>query len=263
MLIELNDTSSLMLEVQSLSSQLKSLEIAKNYASALDIINQIQNKIQNFIKENNPSNESKKWLNILSASYANKKIEYNYVTFASAKVTLVKKKMMEKYLGKRRLNTLTHDESMQNQQNNITNISEYEIVQSSSNIIGIIKEILEICKSLIKYYEIQSASVDRTIKNVKQVQSYESFFVYDYQNTTVNISPFTLLIEKYIEEVRKIKKECEVIIESDFTLDLTKVKSLEREVNIIKEEFQKLYPKYHNLKEILEKNNLVKPKAKK
>jgi hypothetical protein len=261
MIIEKNEFENLMKEIQNLSIKLKQSEIERDYISATSLINKLENLIKNFILINNPGEERKKWLNILCSSYCSKKIEYNYFKFASEKSSLLKKKMAEKYLGKRRLNSQEDIHGLQ--QNNITNISEYEFVQSSSNVSGIVKDILESCKSLLKYYEIQIASSNRTLKNLKQVQSYESFYVYDYQNTTVNFSPYSQSIEKYIEEIKKIQTECESVLNSDVNLDFNKVKLLEKEINIIKEEFQKLYPKYQNLKDILEKNNLVKAKSKK
>jgi hypothetical protein len=261
MIIEKNEIENLMQEIQILSAKLKQYEQERDYTSATSVISKLENLIKSFILINGPGEDCKKWLNILCSSYCSKKIEYSYFNFASEKAALVKKKMAEKYLGKRKLKSQEEIQGLQ--QNNITNISEYEIVQSSSNVSGIVKDIVESCKSLIKYYEIQIASVNRTLKNLKQVQSYESFYVYDYQNTTANFSPYSQLIEKYIEEVKKIQTECEGILNSEINLDINKVKSLEKEVNIIKEEFQKLYPKYQNLKEILEKNNLVKAKSKK
>jgi hypothetical protein len=244
------------------SFNLKLFELNKNYPKATEVVEKIILLINQSIKHeqlnNTLTSPNLKLLQTLLSSYTNKKSSYDYSQFIDKKTQLIKEKMTEKYLGKRRM---TKDEMGNNinPPQNPSNISEYEIVPSSSHS-NIIKEIVDICSSLLKYYELLTETKNKpenNLKNLKSFQAYESFFIYDYHNTTANVNPGNK-IEKYMEEIKIIKFECEKIIDSDILIDTTKLKSLEKQIGIIKEEFQKIYPKYQNLKEILLKNNLIK-----
>jgi len=233
------------------SQQLKAFEAKKDYENANKSIDVIVNLFDDHIKKGENTQDYVKYLSILSSSYCKKKSDYEYFSFVNEKTALIKRKMAEKYLGKR----VTKDASGSN---NLIGLSEYEIVKTNSSHISLIKEIVEICCSLIKYYTLQiQKSPEKNINNLKTIQTYESFFIYEYQNTTLNLNSISIL-DKYVEEIKNIKSECEKIIEYDYTSDDGKIQTLEKQINIIKEEFQKIYPKYLNLKEILEKNNLVR-----
>jgi hypothetical protein len=261
----------LLQNIKNHSLNLKVFEESKNYVKASEILESIillLNQSINIEKQeqlnsvNIPQSPNLKLLQTLLSSYITKKNSYDYSSFIDRKTLLIKEKMTEKYLGKRRMTKeeMVSDKDRNNINPSPSNISEYEIVPSSTHS-NIIKEIIEICSSLVKYYELLTESMfpEKKLRNLnlKTFQAYESFFIYDYNNTTTNPIPGNK-IEKYIEEIKIIKLECEKIMDSDNLIDTVRIKSLEKQIGIIKEEFQKVYPKYQNLKDILTKNNLVK-----
>jgi hypothetical protein len=262
-----NTTLELLNKIKNSSYNLKISEVNKNYHAANEIIENIIKMITHTIEKEEPSSSNLKLLKTLLSSYITKKKSYDYSLFIDKKVLLIKEKMTEKYLGRRRMtvkeeqNAVNGVTGVNNQDcHNPSNISEFEIVPSSGHS-NIIKEIIEISSSLIKYYELlvenKNLPNEKNLKNLKTNQCYESFFIYEYQNTSMNINVHNK-IEKYIEEIKNIKLECEKIIDSDNLIDAVKLKALEKQISIIKEEFQKIYPKYQNLKEILLKNKLIK-----
>lgn len=249
------EKETLMNDIKILSKDVKDLENTKNYTTATEKLGVLIVMIKNFIDKNKTfiPRDNIIWYNTLIQSYEDKKKSYEYFSFLAEKTSLIKKKMTEKYLGNNK--NKNKDENVDSSQ---TQIEEYEFVKSSSSI-DILKDIIEIAGSLIKYYEIQIENNDRNRKNfnVKQVQSFESFYIYDYQNNSHSHN----IIDRYIEEVKGIKSECESLLESN-ELDGNVTKGLQKQIGIIKEEFQKIYPKYINLRELLKRNNLIREKDK-
>lgn len=241
----------LMNNIKIISKQIKESELNKDFNLARNSIDNMILLIKNFI-EKNVNEDNKMFLNTLIKSYEEKKSTYEYFDYINQKTSLIKQKMTEKYLGKRNKPIENNPQVSPNTQS-----EEYEFVPSSSSTC-LIKEIIDICDSLIKYYEIQVESIENRGRKLTPVNAYESFFIYDYQNTTINNNFH--LTDKYIEEIKSIKRECEKILDTNYDNDVNAIKKYEKEISIIKEEFGKLYPKYQNLKQILEKNNLVTKK---
>jgi hypothetical protein len=248
----------------------KELENAKHLKDAREEITKITNDIKLHIDNHsqNLSNEEIGWLNILHKSYENKEKSYDYHSYINSKKSLIFQKMTEKYIGvgskkgQGRQNFLDNENAVISNKGDSSNFMEYEVIPGVSTV-TLIKEIAEICTSLLKYFEIQNENYTKDAKalSLRPVQSYESFYVCDYAQNTIMPSAYGFNIsEKYVQELKNIKNQCEKISKLMSENDTSLIKKLEKEIAIITEEFQKIYPKFVVVKDILEKNNLVRGK---
>lgn len=246
------------LKLNELALDLNNKEKSKDFDSCVNIIDKICDSISEFLEKNKQNFDMSNinYYITLSNSFRDKKLTYKNYFYILEKTNLIKQKMTEKYLGNKK-NKIKKDLD-ENSTDKTSNTEEFELILIN-NPISLLKSIIDICAGVLKFYEIQTSSFEYLIKNqnIKEVQNFESFFIYD---DNISLSKDQQLIEKYIKEIKNIKNECERILDIDY--DETSIKNIEEQILIIKEEFQKIYPKYINLKEILEKNNLIKKKIK-
>jgi hypothetical protein len=251
---------SLMKNIKLLCEIIQENEKLKKYEEADLVINELIEIITNFLNIHKELNkETINSLKTLMRSYQEKKNSYNYLNFLNEKSILIKQKMIEKYLGKKDIMT---EDLIKNSNNNWTQMSEYELIPSNPAVITI-KDIIEICNSLIKFYVLQIDNItEKKVKSINDKSILESFFVFDAINLNNNTPlGFKEEFEQHIESVKYMKTECERIADSNLENDHGEIEKNENQINIIKEEIHKIYPKYLKLKEILYRNNLVKKKA--
>jgi hypothetical protein len=85
----------------------------------------------------------------------------------------------------------------------------------------------------------------------------ESYYVYERQSIYGSNT-----MENHIEDINSINKECERLLklyDSNMAHYVNyKLREMNNQIRIIKEEFNKIYPKYVNLMNVCERNNLIK-----
>jgi len=237
---EINSSSETLSKVKLLSEKIKLNNISRNINENTQCLDEISNHIGTSISKND---SNKKYLSLILQSYQNKKKHIDYLTYTEEKKALIKRKCGEKYLSKGK---------------KVLNYSDSEI-SSSNKHFEFLKEIIDDCSSLIKYYESQIGlgNYQPNVNNLKSFKTDESFFVYDFSNTTINKNPPTVL-EKCISGVLQTKNECMKLLEISKALDFEKIKKLKEQIAILEEEYNKIYPKCSKLYEILVSAKIIK-----
>lgn len=233
------DVEQTLSKVKILSEKIKLNNISRNSNQNIQCLDEIINSLEMSI--NNKNNTDNKYLSLILKSYQNKKKHLDYLAYNEEKKALIKRKCDEKYLSKVKKDS---------------NYSDSE-VSSTNRHFEYLKEIVEDCSSLIKYYESQIGNYQlNQVSNLKSFKTDESFFVYDYSNTAINLNPPSVL-EKCIGGVLQTKNECMKLLEISKVLDLEKIKKLKEQIAILEEEYNKIYPKCTKLYKILVNNKII------
>ena len=241
-------------KIKLIGESIKEDEKLKKYSDADLKVLEIIELIDDFISKNKElKKETANSFSTLKKSYQEKHDSYNYLNFLNEKSILIKQKMIEKYLGKKD-KIKTEPENTPNC--NISQMSEYELIPSNPEAITI-KDIIEICSNLIKFYDLQEENNEKKNKYI-----LESYYVLDTINLTNTQHNFKEEFEKHIDSIRLIKDQCEKVANSNIEIDQIDIYNCEKQIGMIKEEINKIFPKYEKLKEILQKNNLGKKKSK-
>jgi hypothetical protein len=240
--------------IKIISNKIKEYEKSKNYPIAIESINDIISILKEYITKNkaNITQVEQFSFNTLIDSYTHKLKSYDYLKYVDDKKKLINEKSFDKYLKKKKTDDYTEN----------TSIIDYEVIPSNK-IIDALNQIIELCNNLVRYYN--EYETENKTDNFKQIQqsSMESYYVYERQNITNEMSNNTM--ENHIEDINNLKKDCEKLIKMYDTsmahYHNFKLKDMNNQISIIKEEFNKIYPKYRNLVSVCERNNLMNSKT--
>jgi hypothetical protein len=242
----------LMNQIKLIGESIKEDEKIKKYSDADLKVLEVIELIDDFMSKNKELNkETLNSFSTLKKSYQEKHDSYNYLNFLNEKSILIKQKMIEKYLCKKDKIKAEPEKTP-----NCNIMSEYELIPSNPEAITI-KDIIEICSNLIKFYDLQEENNEKKNKYI-----LESYYVLDTVNLTNNQHNFKEEFEKHIDSIRLIKDQCEKVAISNIEIDQIDIDNCEKQIGMIKEEINKIFPKYEKLKEILQRNNLGKKKSK-